>query len=177
MATEKKTEKKPSGKKRGNPNITAKKGEEGYFERNTATATAAAAQATSIFPDAEEFKWLLEQYFDHCDAEGLLYSPAGWCLWLSQRNSSGRVVTVKSFDNWHDGESCPHLQEGAQMAYLRYRTQIETDPRYQEKGMVTRSIFLQKQKRLGEYQDKVEAKNDQTFRFVFGDSMDASDFK
>ena len=63
------------------------------------------------------------------------------------------------------------------MAYLRIQDQVETDERYREKGMVTRGIFLQKQTRLGGYQDKIEQKNDTTVRIVHGDSVDDSDFK
>ena len=43
--------------------------------------------------------------------------------------------------------------------------------------MVTRGIFLQKQTRLGGYQDKIEQKNDTTVRIVHGDSVDDGDFK
>lgn len=169
--------KKGAGGKPGNPNMKAKKGEPGYFERNTSAASAAAAEASAIFPDAEEFADAVADYFEDCDAKGMLYGEAGLCVYLSGHNAKGRVVSVRILRGWHDGESCPHLQEVAQLAYLRIQQQIESDPRYQEKGMVTRSIFLQKQKRLGEYQDKVETKNDATFRFVFGSSMDESDFR
>mgnify|MGYP000217451958 CR=1 FL=1 len=62
-------------------------------------------------------------------------------------------------------------------AYLRIQSQVESDPRYQEKGMVTRSIFLNKQPRLGGYQDKVESKQDISVNVKMGDGMDASDFK
>ena len=163
--------------KRGNPKLSAKKGEEGYHERNTDAAHAAAAREIAIFPDVGDFEFLANAYFTYCDGNNLLYGEAGLALYLSDHNTKGKVVTVNALRRWCDGDACPHLQEAAQRAYLRIQSQIESDPRYQEKGMVTRSIFLQKQKRLGEYQDKVEAKNDHTFKFVFGNSMDESDFK
>ena len=43
--------------------------------------------------------------------------------------------------------------------------------------MVTRGIFLNKQKRLGGYQDKFEQKQDISVNVTFGDGVDASDFK
>ena len=55
--------------------------------------------------------------------------------------------------------------------------QIDTSPIYQEKGMVTRGIFLNKQKRLGGYQDKQETRQDISVNVTFGDGVDASDFK
>lgn len=121
------------------------------------------------YATAEDFRAKCEEYFAACDEKGLLYGEAGLALHLD--------VTLAALRSWYEGERCPDLQDAVQKAYLRIQAQIESDPRYQEKGMVTRSIFLQKQKRLGEYQDKVENKSDTTFRFVFGSSMDESDFK
>lgn len=160
-------------KKRGNPKLSAKRGEPGFHERNVAAAHAASA----IFPEVNEFAMLVRDYFDECDDKGVLYGEAGLCVYLSNHNLAKRTVSKEMLRAWHDGASCKHLQEAAQLAYLRIQEQIETDPRYQEKGMVTRSIFLQKQERYGGYQDRVETKNDATFKFVFGKSMDESDFK
>jgi hypothetical protein len=85
---------------------------------------------------------------------------------------------VETLQRWWDGEKNPQLQDAVKIAYMRIQSQIETDPRYQEKGgMATRSIFLQKQKRFGGYQDKVEEKKDHTIRIIHGNSMDESDFK
>lgn len=157
--------------------LKRKKGEPGYHERNTAAAHEAAAKATAIFPEAAELERLARAYFDEADEKGLLYGEAGLALYLSNHNLAQRVVTVDALRRWCDGDACPHLQPAVQAAYLRIQAQIESDPRYQEKGMVTRSIFLQKQKRLGEYQDRIDTKNDSTITFTFGKSMDESDFK
>jgi hypothetical protein len=143
----------------------------------TAAATEAAAKVCAIFPEVEEFEKLANDYFDECDAEYRLYGEAGLALYLSEHNLAQRFVSVNALRGWHDGVSCPHLQDAVGRAYTRIQAQIESDPRYQVKGMVTARIFLQKQKRLGEYQDKTETKNDTTFRFTFGDSMDKSDFE
>lgn len=157
---------------------TAKKGEEGYFERNTEAAHAAAVEAHAIFPTAEEFDEAADRYFDECDANGTLYGEAGLCLALSRYNANGKTVTLRSLRGWYDGDSCKWLQESVQKAYLRIQEQIETDPRYREKGgMATRAIFLQKQARFGGFQDRQETKNDSTVRILFGNGVDASDFK
>ena len=161
----------------GNPNLKAKKGEPGYHERNTQAAHEAAAKATAIFPEASELENLAERYFEECDYNDRLYGEAGLALFLSDHNLAKRVVTVNTLRAWCDGQSCLHLQDAVQRAYMRIQAQIESDPRYQVKGMVTRSIFLNKQDRFGGYQYKTETKNDSTFRFTFGKSMDESDFK
>jgi len=140
-------------------------------------AAAAAAAATSIFETADEFDTAAEAYFDYCDANGLLYGEAGLCLALSKSNRKGRTVTLNALRDWYDGKHCEYLQDAAQRAYLRIQAQIETDPTYREKGMVPRSIFLQKQTRLGGYQDKVETKSDATVKVIFGSGVDESDFK
>ena len=167
----------PTGNKPGNPNFKAKKGEPGYTERNVEAAHAAAAKACAIFPEAEELEHLCEEYFTQCDEEYKLYGEAGLALFLSDHNLAKRVVPVETLRTWCDGINCKHLQPVVQRAYMRIQAQIESDSRYQEKGMVTRSIFLQKQERFGGYQDRVETKNDSTFHFTFGKNMDESDFK
>lgn len=146
-------------------------------ESRTAAATEAAAKVCAIFPEVEEFEKLANDYFDECDAEYRLYGEAGLALYLSDHNLAQRFVSVKTLRSWADGISCPHLTDAVGRAYTRIQAQIESDPRYQVKGMVTRSIFLNKQERFGGYQDKTETKNDTTFRFTFGDSMDKSDFE
>lgn len=157
---------------------TAKKGEEGYYERSTHAARLAAAAAHAVFPTADDFTRAANRYFDQCDDEGVLYGEAGLCLGLSQFNDKGKNVTLGTLRSWYDGDSCAWLQEAVQMAYLRIQAQIEHDPRYQEKGgIATRAIFLQKQARFGGYQDKIESKNDSTVRILFGNGVDESDFK
>ncbi len=160
--------------KRGNPNFKAKRGEEGYHERNVAPAR----EAKAIFPTEEDFNEAAARYFAECDKNDTLYGEAGLCLGLSKYNKKGRNVTLTSLRKWYDGDGCPHLQEAVQMAYLRIQQQVESDPRYQEKGgMATRGIFLQKQARFGGYQDKIEARTDTTVKIIHGSSMDESDFK
>lgn len=100
----------------------------------------------------EAFWKKCEAYFAKCDKEGKLYGEAGLALYLD--------VTLVSLRRWYDGERCPDLQDVTQRAYLRIQSQLESDPTYMDKGMVTKSIFMMKQPRLGGYQDRVEAKQD-----------------
>lgn len=145
---------------RGNPRFKAKRGEEGYFERDTATATAASLETTRIFDTAEELSEALIAYFDDCDARGELYSEAGICLWLTAHNKKGKKVLLHSLHKWCDGIVCPDLQEEVQIAYLRIQHQIETDNRYGDKPMIPYRIFLSKQKRFGGKTDKQEVDTD-----------------
>lgn len=154
-----------------------KKGEEGYYERNTAPATDAAKLAHAVFPTAAGFTEAANRYFDECDTSGRLYGEAGLCLALSNFNAKGKSVSLKTLREWYDGESCTWLKEAVQQAYLRIQAQVESDERYRDKAMATRAIFLQKQGRLGGYQDKSEVKQDTRVHIVHGDSMDASDFE
>ena len=78
---------------------------------------------------------------------------------------------------WYDGTDCADLQEPVQRAYLRIQAQLESDPTYMQKGMVTKAIFLMKQPRFGGYQDKIEAKQDISVNVKMGNGMDDSDFK
>lgn len=131
----------------------------------------------AIFPTAEEFRRVADKYFDDCDMDGKLYGEMGLCLALSDGNAKGRTVSPRMLRMWYDGDSCEWLKDEVQKAYVRIAAQVESDPRYQEKAMVSRGIFLQKQARFGGYQDKVEQKQDTTVHIVFGDGTDASDFK
>lgn len=146
-------------------------------EQARQAATDAAAKSHAVFETAEEFEAAANAYFDSCDYIGKLYGEAGLCLALSKGNRKRRTVTLATLRKWYDGESCQYLQDAAQRAYLRIQEQIETDPTYREKGMVPRSIFLQKQPRLGGYQDKVETKNDSTVKIVLENGMDMELFK
>ena len=148
-----------------------------HSAEHMAKMNAAAAAAASTFETEEEFDTAAEAYFDYCDANGMLYGEAGLCLALSKGNRKGRTVTLQALRDWYDGKHCEYLQDAVQRAYLRIQAQIETDPTYREKGMVPRSIFLQKQTRLGGYQDKVETKSDATVKVIFGSGVDESDFK
>ena len=152
---------------------TAKRGEDGYHERSVD----AAHKASAIFETAEEFEELANAYFDECDACGMLYDEAGLCLYLSAHNRKRRNVTESSLKGWWDGNNCSYLQESVQMAYLRMEHQLFTDPRYMDKAMVSRQIFMSKQKRFGGRQDKVETKNESTIRIVHDESVSMEDFK
>lgn len=121
------------------------------------------------YATAAELQAKCDEYFRECDESLRLYGEAGLALHLG--------VTLKTLHNWYDGERCPDLQETIQMAYLRIQEQIESDPAYAEKGMVTKSIFLMKQTRLGGKQDKVEAKQEISVNVKMGDNVEASDFK
>ena len=150
----------------------AKKGEPGYHERNTGPAH----EACKLFKSADQFAELADKYFDECDRRDALYDEAGLCLFLTRQ--IGKNVTLKRLREFYDGDTKQDgLSEAVQMAYLRMQQQIATDPRYQEKAMVTRAIFLNKQTRFGGYQDKVETKNDMRVEVVFGGSVSKSDFE
>lgn len=141
-------------------------------------AHAAAAKECATFETAEEFTRAADGYFAHCDGLGTLYGEAGLCLWLTTHNPKGRPVTERALREWYDGKHCPYLQEAVQLAYLRIREQIETDPRYQDKGgMTSKAIFLMKQPRLGGYTDKPDQKSDVTVTILHGATVDGSDFE
>ena len=63
------------------------------------------------------------------------------------------------------------------MAYLRIQSQLESDPTYMQKGMVTKAIFMMKQPRFGGYQDKIEAKTAVAVKVQMGRNVGAKDFK
>ena len=134
-------------------------------------------KASAIFPTAEKFTRAAEEYFSACDAQGIVYGEAGLCLALSRANPKNRAVTLQTLRGWYDGKDCPWLQEAVQLAYLRIQSQIESDPRYQEKsGMITRGSYLQKQPRLGGYQDKGE-RQETTVKIICGSTVEESDFQ
>ena len=173
MTVAKKTEKMAKEAKK----TSRCKGEEGYWERDTASATEAAQAACAVFDTAEEFSACADKYFDECDARGILYGEAGLCLALAKGNAKGKPVSLKTLRNWYDGLSCTYLQDAVHEAYLRIQSQVETDPIYQSKSMAAKGMFLLKQTRFGGYQDKTETKNESTVKIVFGKGMDNSDFK
>lgn len=109
------------------------------------------------------------EYFRLCDQEGALYGEAGLALHLG--------VKLGTIRDWYDGKSCPNLREEIQRAYLRIQAQLESDPAYIGKGMVTKAIFLMKQPRLGGYQERREPRRDVTVHVKMGDGMDESDFE
>lgn len=141
-------------------------------------ATEAGAKASRTFETVEEFNQCANAYFKSCDESGALYGEAGLALYLNEHNPKGHIITVTALRRWYDGEFCEYLQDAVHLAYMRIAAQIETDPRYQEKGgMATRGIFLQKQRRIAGYSDRENDKKDTTVNIVFGDNMTADDFK
>ena len=120
------------------------------------------------YATVEELDAAIDKYFSDCDAQHILYDEAGLALGLG--------VKLSTLHSWYDGLRCPEFMDPVQMAYLRIQHQIETDPAYMEKNMVSKAIFLLKQKRFGGKQDKIEAKNDINVNVHMGDGMDASDF-
>lgn len=151
-----------------------KKGEEGYWERKTSAGTEASAAKTRIFTE-ETFTKAANAYFDDCDSRDELYGEAGLCLFLSKW--VGRPITLERLRDWYDGDKNQSIQDAVHLAYMRIQHQVETDPRYQEKAMVSRGIFLQKQMRFGSYQDRQQIQQDTKVEISFGESMDQSDFR
>ncbi len=156
---------------------TLKRGDAGYYERNTDAAKAANAERKArgegseiaIFKTAAELETAVVGYFDKCDRKDEKYSEAGLCLWLSSHNRKNRNVTLQTLHYWYDGDACEYLQETVQMAYLRIQHQIETDPRYDDKAMTAYRIFLEKQQRLGGKTDKQEVNNNVKFELTIKD--------
>ena len=146
-------------------------------EQARQAATDAAAKSHAVFETAEEFEAAANAYFDACDHNGELYSEGGLCLALTDGNRKNRTVTPGLMQKWYSGESCQYLQDAVQRAYLRIQKEIETNPVYREKGMPTLRMFLQKQTRLGGYQDKVETKNNSSVEIVLKNGMDMELFK
>ena len=133
-----------------------------------------------------------EAYFIKQDALGQAYSEAGLANAMSW--PLGRLQRYYDYNDGREDDAVEELVEQFQsgveimdplavmsyyvrLAYQRIQEQIDTSPIYQEKGMVTRGIFLNKQKRLGGYQDKQETRQDISVNVTFGDGVDASDFK
>lgn len=138
-----------------------------------AKAQAAAKEAETCgkfgFSSVEEMEERIEDYFGGCDAAGKLYGPAGLALALD--------LELEDLMNLREGREGTELMRPVKRAFLRIQDQVETDPRYREKGgMATRAIFALKQPWLGAYQDKIEAKQDLTVNVKMGNGMDESDF-
>ena len=160
--------------KKADKKVSRKKGEEGFWERDTSEAH----KASCIFPDAESFTKAANKYFDECDASGELYGEAGLCLGLSKYNEKGRIITTERLRQWWNGDTCDYLQDAVRLACMRIQNQIETDPRYREKGgMATVGIFLRKQKMFGGYQDRNETKTEATVKIIHGSNVEESDFQ
>ena len=121
------------------------------------------------YANADALQEKCDEYFAKCDETGELYTESGLALHLG--------VTFDTLSDWYDGVKCPDLQETIKMAYLRILHEVETNPTYQQKGMVTMAIFLMKQKRMGGRQDRIEAKQDISVNVNMGKNMDKSDWE
>ena len=122
------------------------------------------------FSSVDELEERIDGYFDECDRVGKLYGPAGLALALN--------LELEDLMSLREGREGTELMRPVKRAFLRIQDQVETDPRYREKGgMATRAIFALKQPWLGAYQDKIEAKQDLTVNVKMGGGMDESDFK
>lgn len=134
-----------------------------------AKAKAAEACGKFGFLSVEDLEERIEAYFDGCDMEKKLYGPAGLALALD--------LELEDLMSLREGREGAELMRPVKRAFLRIQDQVETDPRYREKGgMATRAIFALKQPWLGAYQDKIEAKQDLTVNVKMGSGMDESDF-
>lgn len=156
------------------------------------TGKAAKAIREKVLKSVREFRKKSEAYFDRQDEEGLAYSEAGlancmgWTLARLQRyydynNGKDDEAIEAQVDAFEDGgevtAAVSVMSYYVRLAYQRIQEQIDTSPIYQEKGMVTRGIFLNKQVRLGGYQDKFEQKQDISVNVTFGDGADADCWK
>lgn len=122
------------------------------------------------FETVSDLEKRIDDYFADCDAAGKLYGPAGLALALG--------LDLEDLFALREGLERPEFVRPVKRAFLRIQDQVETDPRYREKGgMATRAIFALKQPWLGAYQDKIEAKQDLTVNVKMGGGMDESDFK
>ncbi len=121
-----------------------------------------------MIKDKKDFEMQANAYFDACEDDGRLFSEAGLALYLS--------TPLEDIRSWWDGTKRKDLQGAVKMAYLRIQEQIDINPAYRDKGMVSRSNFLNKQKYFGGYQDKAEVKQDIAIDIKFGKGMEDSDF-
>ena len=154
-------------------------------EKDSAKRRAEAEQSTEneqksasrSYKSVEALHRAIEGYFAKCDRDGTLYGEAGLALYLSEHSEGGRLVSVALMRKWYDGQSCAAFQTEIERAYMRIQSQIESDPRYMDKTMGTRAIFLLKQPRFGGLQDKIEAKQDISVNVNMGKNMDKSDWE
>lgn len=117
----------------------------------------------------QELEVAIDEYFDECDKQKEVYDEAGLALYLG--------VSLQTLQNWYDGVVKKDYQDAVRQAYLRIQHQVAVDPRYMDKALSTRAIFLLKQARLGGYQDKVEAKQEVNLRITGGKGIDPECYK
>ena len=154
-------------------------------EKDSAKRRAEAEQSTEneqksasrSYKSVEALHRAIEGYFAKCDRDGAIYGGAGLARELRDDREGGRLVSVALMRKWYDGQSCAAFQPEIERAYMRIQSQIESDPRYMDKTMGTRAIFLLKQTRFGGLQDKIEAKQEISLNVNMGKNMDKSDWE
>ena len=115
-----------------------------------------------------ELETAADRYFARCDETGALYGEAGLALGLN--------LDLQTLRSWYDGADRPEMQAVVRRAYLRIQDQIETGEAYRDKNLHNRAVFLLKQRRLGGYQDRAEARSDTRGRVIFGEHAELTDF-
>ena len=128
-----------------------------------------ASLGAAIFPDADEFRRIADAYFDDCDRHHAVYGIAGLCLWLTNHNDKGKIVTYFNLRRWWQGESSPHLQDAVQYACLRIQDQRETGDVFLEPKMAGARNFDLKQLMMGGYTDRTEVAHEGTLKVVMKD--------
>ena len=159
----------------------AKRGEAGYHERSVDAAHEAYAKKQAelaaqgrgneycTFPDAAEFRAVADKYFETCDQNDEVYSIAGLCLWLSDHNEKGRIVTRAKLQRWWNGDEAAHLQEVVQYELLKIQREREAGKLFLEPKMAGARNFDLKQPMLGGFTDKTEVKQDVRFELTIKD--------
>lgn len=137
-------------------------------EKQTAKTPKKKLWSPSEFKDVQELQEKCSEYFKRCDEHHIAPGEGGLAYFIG--------VTRETLQKWYDGVERPEFQDTIRRQYLRIQANIESNPIFQQKGMVPRSIFLLKQQRLGGYQDKTEQNHDINVHVSMGPNMDASDF-
>ena len=127
-------------------------------------------EKTRGYRTAKELEAVLDGYFADCDLVGELYSEAGIALALN--------VPVETLADWWEGKGPDGYTWPVKRAYLRRLQLIVTHGALRVMGgMASRGFFALKQKRLGGWVDRVEAKSDINVNVKMGGGMDESDFQ
>lgn len=157
--------------------------------KDTTKATEAAAKARrkQTVEKIKEFRKQSEAYFQSCDEEDVLYSEPGLADFLGcevnllhyrydyndGRDPEEVAAAVADFEVGKEVDQPQQVMSHyVRMAYMRIWKQVDTDPRYMEKSMVSYKIFLNKQKRLGGRQDRQEMNQNVSVNVVFGKGAD-----
>lgn len=145
------------------------KGQDGYWERNTKAGFEASLKVCRAFPDAETLQAKIDEYFEQCEAGRQLPSEHGMAGFLG--------IKRRTLYGYWAGETCQDLQDTVVKAYDRLADAYIQLLLNGDKNMTSFVIFALKQLAFGGYQDRIEHKNDTTFKIEFGKGMDTSDFK